>query len=312
MSTFTAYIFKADADTLLANARRGGSGSLFGQWTSTGNPVVHAIMRKEEARTEGRLLYEAYRLCHIGEWRSVDRNDIDGRYRIADTVFCDKQRRRAAIGKILIIDVDNATADIIPYLYTPVFSQPPIQRYDLKGQVGVVEPLDGENPFNSARRGLMNPSQFSHVVNAPPAYHQHAVVPWSQDAPRYAPRAHTAQEIDILSHQWYSNEKEGNANLQVVIKELKQIAEGHKLDISRETATHDLTVTFNDNRHGRSWTVKFPSRFPADGASVSYKTRSSYGAEYPSSENPKEPSYGDVRQAIERIVLRIKRQGPIR
>lgn len=310
MSSFTAYIFKTDADTLLANARRGGSGSLFGQWTSTGNPVVHAIMRKEEARNEGRLLYEAYRLCNIGEWRIVDRNDRDGRYRIAHTVFSERQSRRTAIGKILIIDVDNVTG-INPYLYTPVLSQPPIQRYDLRVQVGIVELLDGENPFSRARRGLMNPSQFSPMVHAPPAYQQPAVVSWSQDARRYAPSTRT-QEIDIASHQWYSNEKEGNANMQFVIKELKQIAEGYKLDISRDITTHDLTVMFTDNRYRRSWTVKFPSRFPEDGATISYKTWSSSGNEYPNLGEPKEPSCRDVREAMRRIVRHITEKGPIR
>ncbi|XP_015751496.1 PREDICTED: uncharacterized protein LOC107331431 isoform X2 [Acropora digitifera] len=310
MSSFTAYIFKADADTLLANARRGASGSLFGLWTSTGNPVVRVIMGKEEAKTEGQRLYEAYRLCNIGEWRIVDRNDRDGRYRIAHTVFSERQSRRTAIGKILIIDVDNLTG-INPYLYTPVLSQPPIQRYDLKVQFGIVELLDGENPFSRARRGLMNPSQFSPMVHAPPAYQQPAVVSWSQDARRYAPSTRT-QEIDIASHQWYSNEKEGNANMQFVIKELKQIAEGYKLDISRDITTHDLTVMFTDNRYRRSWTVKFPSRFPEDGATISYKTWSSSGNEYQNLGEPKEPSCRDVREAMRRIVRHITEKGPIR
>ena len=304
MSSFTAYIFRSDADTLLANARRGESGSLFGQWTSTGNPVVHAIMRKEEARNEGRLLYEAYRLCNIGEWRIVDRNDRDGRYRIAHTVFSERQSRRTAIGKILIIDVNNMTG-ITPYLYTPVFTQLPIQRYELKEQLGVVEFLGGENPFIKARRGLMNPSQFSPVVNAPPAYQQQAFVPRSQDTRRYAPSSQT-QEADISSHQWYANERD----MQHVIKELKRVAEG-ELDISRDTVTHDLTVKFTDNRYGRSWTAKFPSSFPTEGATVSYKIQSSHGSEYQDYRGSKQPNFPDVQKAMGRIVRQIKEKGPI-
>ena len=300
MASFTVYIFKADADALLANPRRGGSGSLFGQWTSTGNPVVHAIMRKEEARNEGPLLYEAYRLCNIGEWRIVDRNDRDGRYGIAHTVFCERQSRRTAIGKILIIDVDNVTG-ITPYLYTPGFTQPPIQRYDLKEQVGVVETLGGENPFNRARRGLMNPSQFSPVVNAPPTYQEHAFVP-SQDARRYAPSSQS-QQVAISSHQWYANE----GDLQYVISELKGIAVG-ELDISRDTVTHDLTVQFTDNRYGRSWTAKFPYSFPKQGATVSYKIRSSSGAEH--RRDIKQPNFPDVQKAMDRILRYIKERGP--
>jgi len=75
MSGFTTYIFKTDAGTLTANAKSEASGSLFGLWTSTGNPVVRVIMGKEETKTKGQRLYEAYRLCNIGEWRTVDRND---------------------------------------------------------------------------------------------------------------------------------------------------------------------------------------------------------------------------------------------
>ena len=298
MSSFTAYIFKTDCDSLITNARRGASaGSLFGQWTSTGNPVVHVIMKKEEAEIEGQRLYEAYRLCNIGEWRTVDRNERDGRHRIAQAIY-EKQRRRNGLGKFLILDV--SMSGIKPYLYTPVFIQAPTQpRCQLKDEVGDVEQLNGENPFS--RRGHRNPSQFSTMDYRSTAHQQHPVAMWSQEPGRYSPSAHP-QDIDIRSHQWYSNEKEGNANLKFVIKELTQIAAGDKLDISRDTITHDLTVMFTDNRYRRSWTVKFPSGFPEDGASVSYKTFSPYGTENSSLLNPKEPGCPDVRDAMRRIV----------
>ena len=304
MSSFTAYIFKTDSDTLLANARRGASGLLFGQWTSTGNPVVHVVMGKEEGRSKGHSLYEAYRLCNIGEWRTVDKNDRDGRHCTAESIYYEKQSRRDTLGKILILDVSNV-AGITPYLYTPVFIQSPTQRCELRDQVGVVELLDGENPFTKDRRGHRNPSQISTMVSPPPAYQTYAVVPRSHDAGRYAPSSQT-QEVRISSHQWYSNEKD----LQVVVKELKRIANG-ELDISRDTINHDLTVMFTDNRYGRLWTVKFPPGFPMDGAKVSYKTRSSCGSDYPSLRDPKQPSFRDVRQAMERIVHHITGKGPI-
>jgi len=196
----------------------------------------------------------------------------------------------------LILDVNDVTG-ITPYLYTLVFIQTPTQHCELWEQIGKMEFIDGENPFSRDRRGNRN--------------QQHTVVPWSQEPGRYAPSAHR-QEIDIASHQWYSNEnKEGNANLQFVIKELEQIAVGDKVDISRDTVTHNLTVMFTDNRYGRSWTVKFPSRFPQDGATISYKTWSSYDTEYSSLRNPKEPSCRDVREAMRRIVRYIREKGPI-
>lgn len=296
MSSFTVYIFKTDADKLLASAGRRANGSLFGQWTSTGNPVVHAIMGKEEARTEGKRLYEAYRLCNIGEWRTVDRDDRDERQRIAEMVYYEKQNRT----RILILDIRNMSnmADIIPYLFKPT------EYHKLTGQVGVVELLEGENPFNSVRKGHRNPSQIATMVNPPPSYQQHAPVPRSHDPEWYAPRSQT-REVDIPSSQWYSKQED----LQFVIKELKRVADG-ELDISRDTITNDLTVKFTDKYYRKQWTVKFPSCFPKDGAIVSHITRSSSGTEFPRLAHPKEPSCHDVREAMNRILRHITK-GPI-
>lgn len=301
MSGFIVYIFKTDAEKLLANAGRRASGSLFGQWTSTGNPVVHVIMGKEEARTEGKRLYEAYRLCNIGEWRTVDRDDRDGRQRIAQTVYYEKQNRT----RILILDISNI-AGIIPYLFEPVFTQPPTQYCELRDLGGDVELLEGENPFSSVRKGHRNPSQIATMVNPPPSYQQHAPVPRSHDQEWYAPSSQT-REVDIPSFQWYSKQKD----LQYVIKELKRFADG-ELDISRDTITSDLTVKFTDKHYRRQWTVKFPSRFPKDGAIVSHKTRSSSGTDFSSLGNPKEPSCHDVHEAMSRIVRHITVKGPVR
>ena len=302
MSCFTAYIFKTDNDTLLASARKGGSGSLFGQWTSTGNPVVHVIMGKEEARAEGPRLYEAYRLCNIGEWRTAERNDIDGRYRIAQSVYREKVSKQAA-PRILILDIGYETG-VTPYLYTPFISHTLTQHGELREQHGVMELLNGENPF---RRVYRSSSQISSMGYSSLAYPPNAVVSRSQDPERYA--SAQTHEVDIKPHQWYSNEKDGNDNLQFVMKELKSIAAGEKLDISRDTINHDLTVTFTDRRYRRSLAVKFPSRFPEDGATVSYKIQSSYGAEY--WRHTKQPSCRVVRLAMERIVRQIKEKGQI-
>lgn len=310
MSGFTTYIFKTDADTLKANAKSGASGSLFGLWTSTGNPVIRVIMGKGEAKTEGQRLYEAYRLYNIGEWRTVARNDRDGRQRIAQSVHCEKQCGQAAAGKILILDINDVTG-ITPYLYTLVFIQTPTQHCELWEKIGKMEFIDGENPFSRDRRRQSTCSQISALGNSPPAY-QPYTVPQSQEPGLNMPSAHTRHEIDILPHQWYSNEKQGHANVQFVLEELKKIAVGDKLDISRDTTTHNLTVMFTDNRYRRSWTMKFPSRFPQEGASVSYKNWSSSGTEYSSLRDTKEPSCGDVRVAMRRIVRYITEKGPIR
>lgn len=79
-------------------------------------------------------------------------------------------------------------------------------------------------------------------------------------------RIHRKIEIDQpeSSVQWYVGEK-GEAALKFVFDELKSIADT-EVTMSREKSTKDLSLRFE--RHGRSWQVKFPARFPSSQATV--------------------------------------------
>lgn len=67
--------------------------------------------------------------------------------------------------------------------------------------------------------------------------------------------------------QWYTG-KEGEMALKYIFDELRNIADGNTVDMSRKTDTQDVTLSFQ--RHGQDWHVKFPFNFPRSSASLSY------------------------------------------
>ena len=71
----------------------------------------------------------------------------------------------------------------------------------------------------------------------------------------------------ITVTQWYAG-KEGEMALKYIFDELKNIADGHIVNMSRRTDTQDVTLNFQ--RHGQDWQLKFPSNFPRSNASLSY------------------------------------------
>ena len=67
--------------------------------------------------------------------------------------------------------------------------------------------------------------------------------------------------------QWYAG-KEGEKALKYIFDELRNIADGNAVTMSRKTDTQDVTLSFQ--RHGQDWQVKFPFSFPRSSASLSY------------------------------------------
>lgn len=72
----------------------------------------------------------------------------------------------------------------------------------------------------------------------------------------------THQPTSIV--QWYAS-GEGESHLKSVFDELKNIADG-EVAMSRNIETQDVSITFE--RHGQSWTVKFPANFPRSRAII--------------------------------------------
>ena len=71
----------------------------------------------------------------------------------------------------------------------------------------------------------------------------------------------------VAVSQWYAA-KEGEMALKYIFDELRNIADGSDVNMSRSTETQDVTLSFQ--RHGQDWQVKFPSNFPTASARLSY------------------------------------------
>lgn len=286
-SIFTAYIFKEDFDALKESAVRGARGILFGQWTSTGNPVVHVIKGREDAKTAESRLHDSYRLCKIGEFHAAAGNLRERRDRFPPVY---SSQSGGAAQRFLFLDVD--ISKITPFLFT---------KQNTEGQGGKIEVLTGENPFNRrpVNRVEVTPTRTNQPGYQPSAAHQQ----W----PRSSEHTSTqSQEVDVEAKQWYSD----TSLLKFVLDKLKRLAEGGNVDISRDTQTHDLSMVFVDQHYRRSWVVEFPANFPKDGATLTNTvSRSTHGRE--STPRWKQPSEVDPFAAMERIVRHIKGKGPI-
>lgn len=295
MAVFTAYIFKEDRDRLTREAVRGGSGgSLLGQWTSTGNPVVHVVTSGPQHAGFAERLYDSFRLCHIGEWRPVThsagndaraRKDLLSKYK--------KQGRPATPSRFLVLDVYSAGID--PFLFIKQATQ---MTREERGKLDI---LEGQNPFNLAPRN----TQYT-VINNPPSYHQSAATGQVRRS-QLGPSRSQSQEAETQPTQWYASE-DGNKELTFVYKEFQKIAQSRGVEMSRDTHTHNMSMLFTDQYRGRKWEVKFPSNFPRSGAILAETIQSPIGGYVSRQQEYRQPDYkGSDRQdnlhkAVERMI----------
>ncbi|KAL9971588.1 hypothetical protein ACROYT_G017768 [Oculina patagonica] len=291
---FTAYIFQEDFDRLtkreLSHASQSQKGgSLFGQWTSTGNPVVHFAMSFSASKFNrdqmGKDLYDAFKICYIGEWRPVhshggnDSHEMNARGNLWGP---------GAPARFLVLDVSRAS--IVPFLF---------DRQTPKG-TGNLERLPGENPFN--KRDVFRPSQSTVNYNNPQRYGQQsgAVVHRQVAGPSRAPQY---QEAVTTKPQWYASD-EGSKKLQKVHDDFKKIARGGHVEMSRDSRSQDISMSFTDIHNQREWEVKFPPSFPYGGAVLIEKPgpRTSSPAEY--KQGPSEKASTAVTKMIATIKSR--------
>lgn len=247
---FTAYIFKDDFNKLaaeeasLCHSQKGGS--LFGQYTVDGNPVVYFVVYLTFSQYErdkiGKDLYDKFRICQIGEWRPAPSH---GGYDFHEMKAREDLCRRAGFpARFLVLDVSRA--HIVPFFF---------ERQTPKGS-GNLEILLGNSPFDKKDTFLAanynNQQQYSQQAGA--------VV---QVAARSVP---LFQEAITTKSQWYASDK-GSMYLQKVLEDLKKIAQGGNVAMSRDTRTQDITMSFNDfTSRRRKWEVRFPFDFPGGGA----------------------------------------------
>ncbi|XP_020604644.1 uncharacterized protein LOC110043523 [Orbicella faveolata] len=255
---FTAYIFQEDYDRLITQelshaSQQQRGGSLFGQWTSTGNPVIHRALSFSQSQGDrdvvAKSLYEGFRVCPIGEWRPVQAQTRDMQAREARESLI---RGREPPTRFLVLDVSRT--EIVPFL---------LNRQTAQHERGRLEKLPGENPFNkSASFEQRVPRRdFDYPVVQYPAVRYPAGQP---NLPHQTSRAAQFQEAITADVQWYSGE-EGNKKLQKVVQDIKEIALGN-VDMSRDTKTQDISLSFTASRRAKKWEIRFPSKFPGVGA----------------------------------------------
>ena len=278
---FTTYIFKEDLARLRKDADPlgGTGGSLYGQWTSTGNPVVHVAISKSGRYSEGveTFLFNNYRLCHIGEWAGSKPGPRNSE------VLLSKYKGSRPARRFVILEVTAEAA--FPFLFVNGKSD---------GQ-GRVEVLQGENPFNKPE--LLGTSSLSYSPGNSGTQHRlpatgremrgNAVhVPSNQPPVSHFQQypVHTrqpqVQDVHTSSIQWYANES-GEEKLKQVFLKMKDMAVRDQVEMSRDTYTHDMSMSFIDKYHNRNWEVKFPTYFPRGGAFVTNKSQVLTHAPYP-------------------------------
>ena len=286
--TFTAYVFQEDVQKLKSETGSAvpKSGSLFGQWTSTGNPVVHYIVPSAVYRADseryGTKLWDGYRLCHIGEWRSVrsHKRQTEDRGHLLSNFKGGNPKR------FLVLDVE--VTDVKPYLF----------EGGTQWRSGKLESLEGENPFN---RSDVDPQRSTGQHIHQSSHHQgQSTAAQGRDWLRPQPRPQL-QQADTRNSQWYSDPK-GNEKVRKALEEFKKIAYQNQVEMSRDINTQDISMAFKDQNAIKRWQVDFPFNFPRMGAVLI--------------ENPhlpsmckklQQPTYTNENQAVKNMISHIKR-----
>lgn len=258
---FTTYIFREDLERLKNDAANGSNGgSLYGQLTSTGNPVVHVAFSETGPLKPGSetKLCESYRLCHIGEWIA---GKLDFRTR---QNLLRKCKGYGSPSRFVVLEVASRVL-VTPYL---------LGEYTQEKE-GKLEELKGENPFN--RRDVLTnavvgqkqrtSAERHHATAGAVAIRAHQSPGEWQRSP--APRGQVAL---TSPDQWYANQ-EGQTALKFVLESVRAMAQYGQVDMTRDTETHDMCMSFTD-MFNKKWEVKFSFSFPRGGVLVTNKSQS--------------------------------------
>lgn len=183
---FLTYMFNEDIERItnwvLQYPDRETGGSLFGLWTSGGNPVVHIVLGPAVGCTRtdisffqdvaylqrvGELLTSQYMLCHFGEWHSHHcmrlSHPSDG-----DVSTVVRNYPQGACGFLLMIAniMPDSTVAISPYMFHERTSS---------YQTGKVVVLDGDSPFRGEERIQRNTELGAEEV-LPPRRHDGGLI----------------------------------------------------------------------------------------------------------------------------------------
>ena len=101
-------------------------------------------------------------------------------------------------------------------------------------------------------------------------------------------------------NQWYASDS-GNSNFQFVFQEFQKVARSGQVEMSRDTQSHDLSMSFAVACSGNMWEVKFPANFPHEGALlIETSTSGSNQREH------RQPNSDNLENAVERMTRLIQ------
>ena len=101
-------------------------------------------------------------------------------------------------------------------------------------------------------------------------------------------------------NQWYASDS-GNRNLQFVFQEFQKVARSGQVEMSRDTQSHDLSMSFTVACSGNKWEVKFPANFPHEGALlIETSTSGSNQREH------RQPNSDHLKNAVKRMIRLIQ------
>ena len=261
-------------------------GYLFGQWTSSFNPVVHGVFARwgnlkremsDELDDAKDKLRSNYQLCHIGEvikdrFSPNERDRRQGQYEERDTP-----------GYLIL---EATSRSIEAFLYRSSSSR---SSRDLVGMCRI-EKLQGGNPFAGIRVRELK-SIADHHGNRRPEYgygrwgthnqqadrNTHAANPADEGHPYPGQVARMGvafetggREAETRVDQWYST-PQGQETLKTMHEGIKKIASDANVEMKRDAITHDMTFLFKSR--GNKWEIAFPRDFPSGFLQLKENTR---------------------------------------
>lgn len=306
---FKVYIFANDLATLQSlSTVPAAEGSLFGLWTSTLNPVVHVVYRREANDSERKhervrqALADRYKMSYLGEWRVIEKFN-------PKPEVCVPGEFKGAPGFLVLHVAEDRT---LSYLYENPRAVIP------KG--GSVEILKGDNPFTDDQetQNILRGTSTGHrgeersLPTGTEAYERYRIQqPRQSRYDSYQTRNHGAQRLPPTGmepaatrvSQWYSSTRGGEEKLKNVVNKLEKLADGKHVELTRDSSTQDVSISFKYAR--RDWSVSFPHDFPQSGAMV----RGTNRYDRPVQQEVKHPLYrpGNINSIIDEVCVLIKR-----
>lgn len=253
---------------------------LFGQWTSSFNPVVHGVL----APSWGNLNFESqttyiaaakaklqnnYQLYHIGEVAvQVPRKDL---YQIQG------QHGGRNTPGYLVVSQNTRTSQLEALLYESSSSRSPsLGNY---GGNCRIEELRGKNPFSQVSvkdstaavtdRGTRPDHYGNGSTHDRPGRTDYRPPPPTYEAPTTT-TGHVARmgrvfetggrDAETRYDQWYAISP-GQERLKNMYEGVQDIASDGNVEMKRDNMTHDMTFIFKSR--GIEWEIAFPKDFPA-------------------------------------------------